>query len=396
MGAVTRRSTPGGVLLIIQKRLAPFRQSFFRELAATGAWQIVVTYGAHDSVTPSPDPGFHPVEVPTRRLFGGRLLYQPGLQAIIRSMRVTAIVAEARVGMLSNLLVLRASRRAGIPFIWWTSAYEPPADPVWRRPIPGWRLKLLAAADGIIAYGRGAKRSLVAMGIDPATVWIAPNTVDVEDWGLLVSQERRARVRSRYGVADDDVVVLFVGKMTAEKRIDLLLEAVREFEEDNPRVWCWLVGDGVHRAQLEESEDGRRNRVVFLGAVWDRESLGELFNGGDVFVLPGTGGLAINQAMAFGLPVIVSKADGTEQDLVVDGETGFIFRQGDVTSLICALKRITGSVEERRRIGLSARRHALENFSLPRTAEAFVDAVTDIQNVVNQRLRPKSGRFSQA
>ncbi|MFX7690329.1 glycosyltransferase family 4 protein, partial [Acinetobacter baumannii] len=88
--------------------------------------------------------------------------------------------------------------------------------------------------------------------------------------------------------------------------------------------------DGEHLPVLRKYCEGRDD-VVFTGAIV--EGVGPYFDAAEVYLLPGTGGLGINEAMAHSLPIISGFADGSADDLVVDGENGYRLREGTPAEL---------------------------------------------------------------
>ncbi|MCK5924228.1 MAG: glycosyltransferase family 4 protein, partial [Methylococcales bacterium] len=118
-------------------------------------------------------------------------------------------------------------------------------------------------------------------------------------------------------------VILFVGALTKQKRLDRLIRAFEKMKEEVPNAILMIVGDGVIRDEIHQmtKEKGIDSRTIFTGSIV--ENVSDYFELSDIFVLPGLGGLAISEAMAHGLPVLCTFADGCEVDLVVDKETGF-------------------------------------------------------------------------
>ena len=87
--------------------------------------------------------------------------------------------------------------------------------------------------------------------------------------------------------------------------------------------------------------------------------------------MPGLGGLAINQSLAFGLPVLVNKADGSEFDLVLNGITGF--RYDNIDQLIDWIK--SRSEDDMENMKFQSREHIKRNFSIENMVGAFVEAI---------------------
>jgi glycosyltransferase involved in cell wall biosynthesis len=92
-------------------------------------------------------------------------------------------------------------------------------------------------------------------------------------------------------------------------------------------------------------------------------------------VLPALGGLAINEAMAYGLPVICSEGDGTERDLLIPEQTGLLFRKGDAQDLADKLTQLLASQKTRAGMGAVARQHLYQVASMPSMVTRFLDAV---------------------
>ena len=110
--------------------------------------------------------------------------------------------------------------------------------------------------------------------------------------------------------------MLFVGRLQPRKRIDILIRACADLPESiQPDLY--IVGEGPSRAEYEGLAGRIYPKAEFLGALFGDELEG-YFDKTDLFVLPGTGGLAVQQAMSHGLPVIMAEGDGTQDDLVRD------------------------------------------------------------------------------
>ena len=105
-----------------------------------------------------------------------------------------------------------------------------------------------------------------------------------------------------------------------------------------------VVGDGPERQSLEVLATRLciAEHVRFCGEIRDAAAVCPFFLTASVFALPGSGGLAIYHAIAYGVPVVATRADGTERDLVREGSTGFLCEPGDVEALEDRIVRILG------------------------------------------------------
>jgi glycosyltransferase involved in cell wall biosynthesis len=122
-------------------------------------------------------------------------------------------------------------------------------------------------------------------------------------------------------------------------------------------------------------------QAEFPGARHGSE-LTRFFAVADLFVLPGTGGLAVQEAMAHGLPVIVAEGDGTQDDLVRP-QNGWLVPPGDLQALTAALQEALGDPTRLRRMGAESYQLADEEINLERMVAVFVEALRSV-NVEKQ------------
>lgn len=227
------------------------------------------------------------------------------------------------------------------------------------------RLRFYRLFDGIIAYSRKGAREYIEAGFPPERVYIAPNAVAFRPAALPPPRPLETKERLN---------ILFVGRLQARKRIDNLLLACSALPEDL-QPGLFVVGDGPEKANLEELAATIYPRAIFLGARHGAE-LEPLYAAADLFVLPGTGGLAVQQAMAHALPVIVAEGDGTQDDLVRP-ESGWRIPAGDLQALTATIKDALSS-PRLRRMGEEAYRIVAEEVNVERMVDAFVTALNSV------------------
>lgn len=124
--------------------------------------------------------------------------------------------------------------------------------------------------------------------------------------------------------------LVHLSRLVEWKRVDMLISAVAALKGQYPAIELLVIGEGPEREKLQKLafDLGVENEVKFLGGVYDAEDLGRYLMASAVYVLAGMGGLSINDAMIFGLPVICSVCDGTEKYLVREGYNGLFFENG--------------------------------------------------------------------
>jgi glycosyltransferase involved in cell wall biosynthesis len=166
--------------------------------------------------------------------------------------------------------------------------------------------------------------------------------------------------------------VLFVGRLQARKRVDDLLRACASLSENlQPRLV--IVGEGPERANLESLAKAIYPRTEFVGPKFKHE-LAPYFAAADLFVLPGTGGLAVQEAMSYGLPVVMGQGDGTNDDLVRPSN-GWQIPPDDPGALKDALRAALSDVARLRAMGAESYRIAAEEINLEKMVAVFVDVL---------------------
>jgi glycosyltransferase involved in cell wall biosynthesis len=134
-----------------------------------------------------------------------------------------------------------------------------------------------------------------------------------------------------------------------------------------------VVGDGPERGKLEALAKETNADVRFTGAQHGPD-LERIYRDADLFVLPGTGGLAVQQAMSFGLPVIVGESDGTQSDLVRD-ENGWTLTNANAEELNRLMQTALGNIARMRRMGAASYRIVSQEINLETMVDAFGRAI---------------------
>lgn len=250
-----------------------------------------------------------------------------------------------------------------------------------RRPVIGWGLGSpssnfiskaikhlwLMQFDVLLAYSEQGRQEFIQMGFPPEKVFTAPNAVTLRPEQPPVKQPE-----INMGKA---VKVLFVGRLQARKNIDLLIRACAALPESIQPL-LEVIGEGPERENLEKLAHEIYPHTTFHGAKYSEE-LDFFFHSADLFVLPGTGGLAIQQAMTHALPVIVAEADGTQRDLVGEGN-GWLVSKGDVTALRDTLQIALSDPSHLREMGLESYRIVHDEINVEVMVSQFMKAIHSV------------------
>jgi glycosyltransferase involved in cell wall biosynthesis len=221
--------------------------------------------------------------------------------------------------------------------------------------------------DTLIAVSPEVRDELDAMGIAPASKFEVIRLGIELERRLPDRDATRAETRRVMGVPEDQLLVGWVGRMTAVKRTDVLLHAFARLRGQGVDAKLCMVGDGPDRTRVEElaAELDLVRHAVFTGY---QEDVGPFFSAFDVFVLPsaneGTPVTAI-EALASGCPVVATRVGGVP-DVVRDGEEGILVEPGDEEGLADALHRLAAVPEIRARMGEAGRGRMLERYAVGR------------------------------
>jgi glycosyltransferase involved in cell wall biosynthesis len=288
------------------------------------------------------------------------LCYQRGMLDWLAHWQPDALIVEANPRYLATPAAVNWMHRRMRPVIGWGLGAPPPAGPLARLWQGGWA-GFLNRFDAMIAYSRRGAEEYAALGFPREKVFVAHNAVAPRPAAL---PRRAPATVGRPGV-------LFVGRLQARKRVDSLLHACAEMPDPKPRLT--IVGDGPERQNLELLAGQVYPLAEFVGAKHGRE-LEPFYAKAELFVLPGTGGLAVHQAMAHALAVVVAKGDGTQEDLVRPGN-GWLIQPEDHASLVSALREALSDPGRLRQMGAESYRIVTQEINLEEMVGTFVRAL---------------------
>lgn len=232
-------------------------------------------------------------------------------------------------------------------------------------------------SEAFIVYFTEAKEFLCSQGVPSEKILIAPNTIDVSYIQTRSKQcKNDVKLIKRSLAICEKKVVLFVGRLEPLKRVDILIKAFNKLKRNtNIDVVLLILGSGTIRRDLEDlCLKLNIKNVFFLGTV-ERSKVICYYTLCNVFVLPGQGGIVVNEAMACEKPIIATKEAGGIENLVINGLNGFIVTKNDVNSLYIALKRILINPKFEKEMGKSSLKIILENFTINNMVEGFTKAI---------------------
>jgi len=250
-------------------------------------------------------------------------------------------------------------RNIGMPSDWHSS---------WHR-LAAYQRAIMPEIDGVIGVTGESLRDatrLYGLDVPMEIIW---NGVDPKK---LSGVDDPTAVRTAFGAAPDDRVMLFLGSLSEEKRPDRFLHTVQAVSESIPTVRAWIVGDGPVREGAERlaRELGVAERCSFFGF---QDDVAPFLAAADALLITsdseGMPAVAL-EAGYLGLPVVSTRVGGLAE-CIEDGATGFLVNSDD--KLVDATVRLLSDAELRRRIGEGAGRHIREHFTIGRIADRYLE-----------------------
>lgn len=357
-----------GRLGVLQRVLPPYRVPLFDALApkCDGGMNLCAGKPAKGETLPVADGLNMGTLVPARNhhLFRGamHLVWQGGVIDWLERWQPDALVAEANPRYPVTRLAVRWMHKRGRPVIGWGLGVMPLSRGLEALRTRG-RRRFILSFDGMIAYSSRAADQYHALGMPRDRIFTAKNAATMRPTRSMPD---------RPPVFTPRPIVLYVGKLTDVKRVDNLVRACAALSKEfNPVLR--VVGDGPALDGLKTLAKEIYPQAEFPGSRHGPE-LDAAFDAADLFVLPGLGGLAIQESMSHGLPVIVAEADGTQDDLVRP-ENGWNIPSNDLDALIAAVREALQNPVRLRAMGAASYRIVSQEINIEKMVQTFTTAL---------------------
>lgn len=230
-------------------------------------------------------------------------------------------------------------------------------------------------ADILIALDDAIYNEILSLGVDPARIRQISNGIDAVSF---FPAQSRLEMKRKYGLIDR-VVMIFIGRLSPQKSLPTLFEALERLISTSPAFHLLLVGDGPDRISLEEQAQllGIREHVTFLGV---QANVRPYLNTADVFVLPSKSegvSNALLEAMSAGLACVATTVGGNPE-ILDHGRCGILLSPGDVSALSDALVKLGQDPEMRRTLGEAAVRHVRAHFDISVIGSQYESLYTEL------------------
>ncbi len=231
-------------------------------------------------------------------------------------------------------------------------------------------------ADGALLYSSVGRNIITSYGIDNERVFVTFNSGDTD---ALIEEKQKIQDLSHI-LPTNSKRIIHIGRLVKWKRVDLLIDAFALVVGKHNNAELIILGDGPERKNLEQQANdlGIDENIKFVGAIYNPIEIGRYMDVSSVYVLAGMGGLSINDAMTYGLPVICSVCDGTEKDLIENEVNGLFFEENNKDDLVEKILTLVENNDLRTKMGLASEKTISSKINLDSVSDRYIDSFKKI------------------
>jgi glycosyltransferase involved in cell wall biosynthesis len=302
-------------------------------------------------------------------VIGENIVIFPFLFVELIKLNPSAIVTEGGQNTVNNIQLYLYSILFNKPFIQWDLGrrYMTESHSFIRRCYMFIYKIIAQRAKYIFGYNSESKKYFLSLGIAQNKIVVLNNTIDTILIKKIIDNYIHRKDILLKKMISEKINIIFVGALLPSKNIESLAEILKNIGND---YHLMIIGSGTpeYEAHLKTIFEGTNH--CFLGHKTPKELI-SYYQAASFSILPGLGGLTINQSMAFGVPVLCTKADGAEKDLIVNDINGYVYSDvKDVSNFILSKKPI-----EWKQMGENAQKFLFEHFSIDLSLQKFLNYV---------------------
>ena len=340
-------------ILVVYQYIALYRFPLFRSLACSDEFEFIFAAGttsrgetpryANEQELDEAEFNWLPLK---NRWLPASFLWQSGLR-IVGNSKVAGVIFLGDIHYLSTWAGLIFCKLLGKPAYLWTIGMH--------RPEGGLKLAIrrffFGLAEHIFVYGDYARGLMRGAGVPDDKMTVIANSLDFDNQRHLYETIASTSLPQKDGRFN----LISIGRLTARRRLNLLIEALAMLVSEGRDIHLRLVGDGPEMASLRElsSRLSVTDRISFLGAIYDEQVVARHAYSADLCVVPGVIGLGAVHAHGYGLPVITCgdlAIQAPEAEIIVPGETGAFCLWDDLDALTQVLREWIDAKPERDKV----------------------------------------------
>lgn len=268
----------------------------------------------------------------------------PQIKRYIRNNKIDVILMACSYWSPTTWMTIKAAKRKNIPIVTRMIVEAERkrnfALSIVKKVLVGRYCKHMSAG---VYECRQQKDYLEKYGMHVENLFSAPCAVDNDYYLALADKYDKEILRREYGIQKDDVVFVSTGMLVPRKRQKDVLYALIELKKECIEPYYYIVGDGENRGELEKIIKENNLRNVYIMGQLPQGEMSKYLKIADVYILSSeydASPKALNEAMNFSLPIIITKGVGTAEQLLKEGKNGYIYSPGDTKRLTEIIRTI--------------------------------------------------------
>jgi glycosyltransferase involved in cell wall biosynthesis len=374
-------------VILLTPMLAPYRISFYDKLSkrlSGSNIELIIYHGTkikedgrppYSGNVPFKEKGF-PVKV--TYISALKIVRNEGMFESLKKDNPDLIIVCGVGGDITFQLAAQWAKKNNKKIVFW-GAYMDKDRSKWKQAFKDMLVvPFHKKGNYYLTYSTNAAKYLKSIGVDSSIIEVCYNGIEIDDMQSRATEVIKGskEVIKQYNL-EGYTTFLYVGGLLAEKKVDLLIDAFVKLRTKYPLTKLIIIGDGPERDMIKEKLKNLSDpNLYYLGRLKEVDTF---FAASDCTILPAVGGLALNQAMFWGKTCIASKADGTEDDLVYEGVTGYRFKENDLDSLMSAMERRVNEKKDKVELmSKNARELILTRSNVNNMVDIFYKAVNNL------------------
>lgn len=342
-------------IAFVQHFLAHYREPIFHLLCRQGDGFEYTFFSdpinTYDTVKPiDPQKAAIPVEqgglrwrFVKNRWFFKHLLWQSDIIHLSFSKEFDTIIYLGCAQFISVWFGAALARLAGKRVVMWTQGF------LWdEKGLKGWLRKIFyRLADALLLYNNRAKDILLKKGFNPQNLYVVYNSLDYDTQIQIraaIKDEDRSFCRKKYFKNPDMPILLFIGRLTPQKKLSMLIEVAKYLKDRGRECNILFIGDGPEKEKLLQSafQYGLKDNLCFYGACYDEQDIALLISTSDICVAPGEIGLTCMHSLVYGTPVVTHDNPDLqmpEYEAITPGYNGAFFKRDNVEDMAIVIEQ---------------------------------------------------------
>ena len=282
-----------------------------------------------------------------------------------------------------NIVVHHYARKYGLPYVLQAHGSFPRIG-AW----PGLKwlfdvffgYRVLRDASKVIALSRVEAEQYSGMGLPEEKIEVIPNGIDLSEYADLPP---KGCFKKKFGIDENDKIVLYLGRIHRIKGIDILVKAFTDVIKKLDNVRLVVVGpDDGYLSEIEALIRNLKieNDVLITGPLYGRDKI-EAYVDADIYVLPSRYeifGMTILEVAACARPIVATDVSGAAPNIVLNGQTGFLVRPNSVLELTESLEYLLNNDDKSKKMGEQARERVVKLFSIQNTVAKIENLYSEI------------------